>query len=100
MPKVKAPHHRGSYHRRSAEVRALAYSQPDTRCWVCGLTLAEIRVRNPRAKWTAGHIRDGEVDGMLLPECSVDNYSRGARYGNRRRAKYRPQPPRITDLTW
>lgn len=80
-------HHQGSYHRRAAVVRARAYADPTTRCWRCGLTLAE----HPRhkagtpARWTAGHVIDGQVDGPLAPEASTCNASAGATYGNAKR---------------
>lgn len=100
MPaKVKAPHHRGTYHVESAKIRAAAYAQPWTTCWRCGQTLAQIRARKPRAKWTAGHINDGEVGGVLLPECSPCNASAGAKLGNARRNPKRPQPRLVTNLT-
>lgn len=81
----KAPHHSGSYHRRAAKVRAAAWANPDTRCWRCHLTIAQIHQDHPRAKWTAGHLVDGQIDGTLLPECSPCNYSHGARTGNAKR---------------
>lgn len=79
MSKVKAPHHKGTYHTRSAKVRAAAYANPDTRCWRCRLTLQQVRRIHPRAKWTAGHLVDGQEGGALAPECSWCNYSNGAR---------------------
>ena len=100
MAKVKAAHHRGTFHARSAQVRAQAYSQPETRCWRCGLTLDEKRRTKPTDRWTAGHLIDGQADGPLLPEHASCNYAAGAALGNRRRAKQRPQPPRITEYTW
>ena len=103
MPtKQKGPHHKGSYHRASAKIRAAGYANPDARCWRCGRTLDQIRASKPRARWTAGHLVDGQVDGPLALECSPCNYSNGAAMGNRKRGKYRPQPPvyRATDLTW
>lgn len=100
MPKVKAPHHKGTFPRESARVRAAAYLDPMTRCWRCGLTLEEKRRTKPRDKWTAGHVIAGAVDGPLLPEHASCNYSHGAAMGNKRRGRYRPQPPPVTELTW
>lgn len=82
MGKTKALHHKGDYHRRSAHVRAVAYANPSTRCWRCRLTLSEIRAQRPRARWTAGHLVDGQAGGQLLPECSPCNYAAGARKRN------------------
>ena len=90
--KVKPAHYRGTYHVEARQVREAAYANPSTRCWRCGLTLAE----HPRHKtgrpahWTAGHLVDGQPGGPLLPEASTCNYAAGAGQGNRRRRK--PQP--------
>lgn len=74
------PHHHGSYQRRALAVRRAAYANPLTRCWRCGLTLAEHQPhRNgKRARWTAGHVIDGQVGGPLAPEASTCNYTAGA----------------------
>lgn len=89
---AKPAHYRGNYHRASARLRAHAYANPDTRCWRCGRTLADIHTDHPRARWTAGHLVDGQAGGTLAPECSPCNYSAGARlrHANTRR----------TALTW
>lgn len=101
---AKAAHHRGTYHVRAAKVRAAAYADPFTRCWRCGLTLRAIRIRHPRARWTAGHVIAGQVDGELRPECSPCNYGHGAAMGNRRRGRRTGlapmQPEPRTRLTW
>lgn len=81
----KAPHHKGTHHTQSARVRAAAYANPDTRCWRCKQTLEQIHRNHPRAKWTAGHLIDGQINGTLAPECSPCNYAAGARLGNRNR---------------
>jgi hypothetical protein len=63
-------------------------ANPSTRCWRCGLTLAEIRARTPRSKrvvWQAGHTVDGDNSFPLAAECNVCNEAAGARYGNRKR---------------
>jgi hypothetical protein len=93
MGKVKGPHHRGTFHVRSARVRAAAYGDPATTCWRCGLTLDQKRITKPRDKWTAGHLIAGDPDSPLLPEHASCNYSHGAALGNRLRGRYRPQPP-------
>lgn len=100
MGKVKQPWHKGTYHQQSARVRAAAYANPATTCWRCGLTLEQRRQTKPHAHWTAGHLIDGMIDGPLAPECSPCNYAAGATRGNRMRGRYRPQPPKVTELTW
>lgn len=95
MPaKRKGAHHRGSYHVQSRRVRQAAWADPSTRCWRCGRTLAEVRATKPRARWTAGHLVDGQAGGPLLPECEPCNKGRGAAMGNRLRSNTR------TPLTW
>lgn len=79
----KAAHHRGTYHVQAARVRARAYANPSTRCWRCGATLTQIQARRPRARWTAGHLIDGQPGGTLLPECSPCNYGAGAKLRHR-----------------
>lgn len=90
MAGPKGAHHRGSYHVTSRRVRQAANADPTTRCWRCGLTLAERRRTHPKARWTAGHVVDGQAGGTLLPECSPCNYGNGARLRHRKR----------TNLTW
>jgi hypothetical protein len=82
---MKPPHYRGSYHIQARQVRVKAYLDPTTRCWRCNLTLSEIHKHKPNAKWTAGHLTDGQAGGPLAPECSPCNYSHGARHGNQKR---------------
>ena len=83
----KAAHHRGTHQARARVIKAQADANPSTRCWSCGLTLAEHAPhRDGRpAFWTAGHLNDGQVDGPMAPEASTCNYSRGAKVGNARR---------------
>ena len=85
--KRKAPHHRGNYQVRAARCRAAADANPATRCRRCGLTLAEgiAAYGRGRARWTAGHVNDGEIGGPLAPEHACCNYSAGAAEGNARR---------------
>lgn len=79
---AKPLHYQGSYHVRARRVREQAAADPLTRCWRCDRTLDQ----HPKgARWTAGHLTDGEVGGMLLPEASTCNYSAGASAGNRKR---------------
>lgn len=91
MRHTKALHHRGSYHVRSRRVVAQAWLNPDTRCWRCGLTHDEYAaVHGARAaRWTAGHLIDGQIDGDLAPEHTRCNSSAGATAGNRRRTRNR-----------
>lgn len=93
MSNTKAPHHRGRYQQQAAKIRAAANADPTTRCWRCRRTLAQIRVAKPKARWTAGHIIDGTVDGPLAAECSPCNFAAGARLTNARRDP-RPNPSR------
>jgi len=81
------PHHAGSYGRRAAFVRSQAWAYTDTRCWRCGLTHAEgvARYGEQGARWQAGHVVDGQVDGELRPEHARCNTSAGAAHGNRKR---------------
>lgn len=87
MAKTKAAHHRGTHQARARKIVDQANANPDARCWRCGRTLAEIRRRRPRARWTAGHVVAGQVDGELRAECSPCNYGHGATLGNRRRGR-------------
>ena len=87
MPKQKAPHHRGTHQVRAKKLTDAANANPDTRCWRCRRTIHEVRLTKPNAKWTAGHLIDGMVDGPLAPECSPCNYAAGARLTNNRRAR-------------
>jgi len=80
---MRPPHRRGDYQRRAAAVRDAAYRDPHTRCWRCGLTLAEV----PGSTWDAGHLIDGRADSALAPEHSTCNRSAGATMGNRRRTQ-------------
>ena len=105
--KPKAAHHRGTFHVASARCRAQAYSSPWTRCRRCGLTLDEIRTGgpgrppHPRAKWTAGHVIDGQVGGKLEPECSPCSIKSGAELGrDRALAKRGLLPQQRTRYTW
>jgi hypothetical protein len=86
MPAKAKAHRRGSYQRDAARVRALAYSDPSTRCRRCGLTLAD----KPGDTWDAGHIHDGVPGSPLAPEHSSCNRSAGATEGNRRRLGLKP----------
>lgn len=97
---MSGAHHRGTYPARARALRARANADPLTRCWRCGRTLAEHPPhRNGKpARWTAGHLVDGQEDGPLAPEASTCNYSSGGRLGNARRARRRA--PRRTSRRW
>lgn len=94
MVKRQAPHHRGGYLLQARAVRAAAYADEATQCWRCGLRLSQHapHKNGKPARWTAGHLRDGEVGGPLLPEASTCNYSAGASAGN---AKRKPIPEHL-----
>lgn len=80
-------HYAGSYDRRAREVRDLAYGNSGTRCWRCGLTLAEAQAKTEKpVSWHAGHVYDGNPASPLLPEHSTCNMAAGGRAGNRKRA--------------
>ena len=89
MPGHNRSHYRGDYARRAAAVRGRAYADPTTRCWRCGLTLAE-----HGRKWQAGHLNDGQIGGPLAAECEGCNTSAGARLLNARRRNLNLRPTR------
>ena len=78
----KAHHNNPAYRRAAAAVRAHAYADAATRCWRCGLTLAEIRLDKPRETWQAGHLQDGDLSQGLAAEHASCNASAGAAAGN------------------
>jgi hypothetical protein len=85
---TKAAHHRGTHQARARRIVTTANADPMTTCWCgCGMTLIDARRRYPRRRvhWTAGHVRNGEINGELRAELSCCNYARGARYGNKLR---------------
>ena len=87
MPAFDRSHYTGSYPARSKRLRDEAHADPSTRCWRCGLTLAEEQVKHPGkpVTWHAGHVLDGNYLSPLMPEHSTCNMSAGARAGNERR---------------
>lgn len=89
MSGQRKPWHTGTHPKVSAAIRAAAWANPDTRCWRCNRTLAEMPLHRTgrRPWWTGGHINDGQVDGAELPECSHCATSTGARRGNRMRER-------------
>lgn len=96
MPKVKAPWHKGTHQARAKRITDAANRDPNTRCWRCDKTLAEHQPHKTGkpARWTAGHVIDGLIDGPLAPEASTCNFSAGATAGNAQRRTRR------TALTW
>lgn len=89
--KLKSAHHRGTYQVRARRLVAAANADPTTRCHRCGLTLSEHRPHKSGkpAFWTAGHLVDGEIDGVLMPEASTCNHRAGAIAGNQMRGRTR-----------
>lgn len=77
-------HHAGTYATDARLVRAQAWADPATRCWRCHLTHAEYATLHGdrAARWTAGHVVDGQVGGELKPEHARCNYSAGTRLLN------------------
>lgn len=88
MPAFDRSHYDRQYKVRAKRVRDAAYADPGTRCWSCGLTLAEARAMEPLRgiTWDAGHTVDGDNYSPLRAEHSSCNRSRGATAGNQRRA--------------
>lgn len=76
----KAPHHRGTFHRRAALVRSEAAANPSTQCWKCGLKLAEMpaHATGRPASWVAGHVLPGDLSSELRAECSHCSCREGA----------------------
>ena len=94
--------HGTNYRRLAPLVVRWARTHPDARCWRCGNTIDQCRPhRNGKpARWTAGHLKDGQPDTTLTltslaPECSPCNSSAGASFGNRGRVE-----PRTKALWW
>ena len=93
---VKPQVHGPNYRRLAPLIRAAANSDTNTRCWRCGLTLAEhpLYPNGRRQRWTAGHLTDGQPDWTLTltdlaPEASRCNEEAGAYYGNDKRIEPR-----------
>ena len=87
MPAFDRSHYDREFKIRAKRVRDAAYADPSTRCWSCGLTMAEAKAAEPgrRITWDAGHTVDGDRYAPLLAEHSSCNRSRGAAVGNQRR---------------
>lgn len=77
-------HYLLGYDRRRRLLVAAANANSNTKCWRCGLTLEQHQPHHSGkpAKWTAGHVRDGDPLAPLLPEASTCNYSAGAQRVN------------------
>jgi hypothetical protein len=82
----------GPYQRRRRLLIAQANSNLTSKCWQCKQPLATCgpnrtgkHKNGSPAKWTAGHVIDGDRTSPLALECSPCNYTRGAADGNRRR---------------
>jgi hypothetical protein len=84
MPAKVRLHYAGTYRRRACIVRARAYADPTTICWRCGRRLDQVPPHKTgrRARWTAGHVIDGDPRSELRAECSPCNLSAGAVLGN------------------
>lgn len=83
MAKVKAAHHRGAHQVTARRITQAAYANPETRCWRCSRTLAEVRLVKPKAIWTAGH-DDHNPNVYRGAECSPCNFGAGATLRNQR----------------
>jgi hypothetical protein len=88
--------HGRNYRRLAPLVVRYANTNPRVTCHRCGMTIDKCKPhRNGKlARWTAGHLHDGQLDitltlADLAPECSSCNYSSGASFGNRQRVEPR-----------
>ena len=88
--------HGHNYRRLAPLVVAWANHHPTATCWRCGNTIDKCRPhRNGKpARWTAGHLKDGQPDATLTladlaPEASTENFAKGASWGNRNRVEPR-----------
>jgi len=82
VPASNREHYTGSYKRTALRMRATANADPTSTCWRCKRTLGEIHATRPDARWTVGHLIDGDPQSPLAIECSPCNFSAGARRGN------------------
>lgn len=71
------------YRRRGDAIIAAANRNPNAKCWRCGRTLAQHPPHRDGApaKWTRGHVIDGDPRSPLAAEASTCNYSAGGRSG-------------------
>ena len=81
MPAKDQRHYQGDYQTRARALRDAAYADPTTRCWRCGLTLAEFEARHPgrHARWHADHVVPGSRTSPLRPAHASCNTEDGAR---------------------
>lgn len=94
---VKPLWYRGNYETRARLVCDNARANASTRCWRCGLTLAEVRALNPRRRirWQAGHVRASDPRSPLLAEHSLCNERHGQALGEQAKM---PNSKRLLDL--
>lgn len=85
MPAKDRSHYTGSYATRAKRVRDAANSDPFTRCWRCGLTMAEKRKTVPNETWDAGHTVDGNSAMPLMAEHASCNRAAGATAGHHKK---------------
>lgn len=81
MPAKNQRHYEGDYKVRARALRNAAYADPSTRCFRCGLTLAEYKAQHPRRKadWHADHVVPGSRLSALVPSHASCNTQEGAR---------------------
>lgn len=79
----KPAHYSGSYRTRARLIVLAAVRNPLTRCWRCGLTMAEIKLLYPgrRITWQAGHTKDRDSSRPILAEHSYCNERHGQAAG-------------------
>ena len=76
---VRPLHQLNGYTQRAKQCVTRADRNPNTRCWRCGLTMVEIRLKMPGRKiwWTAGHTKDHDSSKPILAEHSYCNFKAG-----------------------
>lgn len=91
----RKPWQQGGYHVEARACRTRAWADPDTRCRRCHRTIDQCFHKDGTpGRWTAGHVVDGEVGGLLAPECSPCAAESGARRGNQMREPRSEDPYR------
>lgn len=86
MPGHYRGHYSGDYQRRAANVRRIAYANPNTRCQSpqCKHSNGTLAEHRPGARWQAGHVIDTDPTSPLRPEVDECNQSAGARLKHQR----------------
>lgn len=83
---MKPAHRRGTYSARASQVTQAAYNDPETRCGMCGQTLADhppTKTGKPQT-WDADHLRPGDPLSPLRPVAASCNRAAGGAIGAER----------------